>query len=176
MTISLTGSGVVFGDGTQAVAAKAIQVAQTAKTSAFTMVSSAWTDVTGLSVTITPKSTSSKIYIYVSATVGSSDYGVGTVYGKFLRVTRNGTVIGQGDARGSNTQALCGSAHCYSANYPTPSYGSWVDSPASTAAQTYQVQIKNETNQLTTIIGGSYSSGTAYCTSSLSTITVIEVL
>jgi hypothetical protein len=75
-----------------------LQVVSTAKTDTFTTTSNTYTTVTGLTASITPTSTSSKIMIFAQIAHGM---GTNNGYGAF-KVTRGGTDIYIGDAAGSN--------------------------------------------------------------------------
>jgi hypothetical protein len=105
-------------------------------------VASAFTyyNFTGLSVTITPSTTSSKILVFFQTTVGNSDTGATAI-----QITRNGTPIGNGSG---GTVADMTSNWFGSPTYPTYTMGAMVgqylDSPASTSALTYQVQVTND--------------------------------
>lgn len=120
-------------DGTIALPAGGVlQVVSTTKTDTFSYASSGFQDVTGLSVTITPSSASSKVLIMYQIAVGASTSGDVDV-----RVTRGGTVVGD--------QSL--DANPYTASQPGGVSGgltigafNYLDSPATTSALTYQVQ------------------------------------
>src|SRR5712692_4943498 len=72
------------------------------KTNTFTTTSTAFTDVTGLSSAITPRSTASKIRIIGSLCVGNNN----ATNGGFIKVLRNGADILIGDAASTRTRAL----------------------------------------------------------------------
>ena len=70
---------------------KILQVVSTTKTdAASTTTSGSWTDISGLSVTITPSSTSSKIFIILS--IGSISSGTGISVG--FKLLRGSTSVG----------------------------------------------------------------------------------
>ena len=72
-----------------------VQVLSTTKTDDFSTTSTSYTDITGLSVAITPKFSSSKIL--VSYIVNGSNYGSGMT----LQLLRDSTIIGSGTGTGS---------------------------------------------------------------------------
>jgi hypothetical protein len=122
-----------------------LQVVQTIKQDTFTTSSQSYTNVTGLSATITPSSTSSKILIncYLTTTNGSQ-------VGNYLLVTRNGSTI-SGSLSTSGTLNTTSSAVQSSSGFivqsgttytVVPLTLQYLDSPASTSAQTYQVQTR----------------------------------
>ena len=145
-TVSNTGiemhSGMALtGDG----AGKILQVISGEKGSSFTGTSvfdngGYFIDVTGYSATITPSSTSSRILVMVHAYVGQTTVASG--YQQSLRIKQGTRYPFLGTSEGSRpvTSARVN-------NYTGSAYammnisGSWIDSPSSTSALTYQVQI-----------------------------------
>ena len=115
-----------------------IQVKQTVKTDTWSLSSTTPTDITGLSVSITPSSTSSKILILVD--LKWSGYGHADAY-----LLRDSTKIYYGDLYGNQTQAAL---HQYFINgtggegYYSYGYGniSYLDSPTTTSTLTYKLQ------------------------------------
>ena len=119
-----------------------LQVVQTVKTDTFTSAASSFTNITGLTATITPSTTSSKILVMASVVIGhTKDYFV------MLRIARGGSAILQGDAAGVRLQTL-GMVYSYPALGPANEQTTWshqvVDSPASTSSLTYSVQTMQE--------------------------------
>jgi hypothetical protein len=113
---------------------RVLQVVSTTLTTPFTSSSTSFTDVTGLTATITPSSTSSKILVVASVT-GSNGVGVAAC---MLRLARGGTAIFVGTSPGSRQPAVWFQAQSASA---TDTLGlSVLDEPASTSALTYSVQ------------------------------------
>ena len=112
-----------------------LQVATTNKSDSFTTTNTTFTDVTGYSVSITPKSSSSKIYVNAVMNIGAT-YGTNTTY---VRLMRDSTAIGVGDSAGSRTQVSIAAEP----NGNSMAQGSIVilDSPATTSSVTYKVQI-----------------------------------
>ena len=115
-----------------------LQVLQTTKTDTFSSTSASWVDVTGLSVTITPSSASNKILV-TGVMILSQD--AGNLWG--ARLLRNGTLINAGDASGSIGRGLmnAGSTGTHSEN---PVAFKFLDSPATTSACTYKLQVYSE--------------------------------
>jgi len=158
------------------VGGKVLQVVSTTKTSPFTAsISASFTDVTGLSATITPASTSNKILV-----VCTVNWGTSTVYAAMLKLLRGATAISIGDAGGSRTQAsTSGMTHTYDNNRGLNAAFSVLDTPSTTSATTYKVQIG-----IPEVSGGVAqvnTSGTtgdldqAYIARSASTITLYEI-
>jgi hypothetical protein len=86
-----------------------------------------WQDVTNFSVAITPSLSTSKVLVLATVHFGST-VTAGTNIN--ARITRNGTVLPYIAARNVYQQAEWGLLQI-----------AYLDSPASTSAQTYQVQI-----------------------------------
>ena len=121
-----------------------LQVVSTTKTDTFTTTSAGFTDITGLSASITPSSASSKIYC-VATVNGASTTGNDSSRA-MVRLLRDATAIAVGDANGSRTQM--------SFNLSTRGTNSgkilmngtvnFLDSPATTSATTYKMQVASE--------------------------------
>lgn len=146
-----------------------LQVASTTKTDTFTTTSTSFTDITGLSVSITPSTTTSKFLVMSNwqASV-SGDIAV------MFRLMRDSTAISIGDAAGSRTRA---SASLLQSNI-TEQLGTFsvhvLDSPATTSATTYKVQMFVNTG--TGYIGRTGSDAdSATRPRTASTITVMEI-
>ena len=117
-----------------------LQTVQTAKTDTFIGNSTSFVDITGFSVSITPKYNNSKILIYTTMTGEVQN----DTYCAQFRLMRDSTAIGIGDA---NSTAPRGSFHIDSYTgggslaMITASFH-FMDSPATTSATTYKVQGK----------------------------------
>lgn len=148
-----------------------IQVVQTVKTDGFSTSSGSSTDITGLSATITPSSTSNKILVLVNFYCASGDYP----YPKF-RLLRNGANIFLGDSLGGATQASAGMYPGAASDIQImPVSMSFVDSPSSVAALTYKVTVFTYASR-TVYIGRSQNTGDSNGLSVPSTITLLEVV
>lgn len=163
------------GGGGGTVTGAILQVISATLTTTFsaTTAQAAFTDVTGLEVTITPASNTNKILVMwdVPAAVSSSgDNG-------FLRIIRDITPICIGDANGSHTQAS-NTILRYTADAGsiTQASNSYLDSPATVAAVTYKVQIANNDGSSTIYVNQtSTDSNSAFYGRCASTLTVMEV-
>jgi hypothetical protein len=128
MAVTIKGSGQV-----------PVQVVTVNKTDTFTVSSQTFTDITGLSVSITPTSASNRILVLASIAIGSStDFA-------YIRLLRNGTAINVGDAASSRVQVT----GAFGAYNTTATYGmsqvpiAYLDSPATTSAVTYNFQLRS---------------------------------
>jgi hypothetical protein len=114
---------------------KVLQVVQVLKTDTFTSSNTSFTDITGLSVSITPSSASSKVLVLIHLTqCGPSGTGI-TV----ARLVRDATVVYAGDASGSRSQAFFSNI-LGDTNDTGQSPGVYLDSPATTSSTTYKIQ------------------------------------
>ena len=134
-----TTSGTVLtsASNTNFPAGTVLQVLQTTKTDIFSTTSTSMVDITGLSVSITPSSSSNKILVMFSGSIASNNNqnSVG------IQLSRGGSALFVGDAAGSRVQAT---AMAYSANVDTqyPANFSYLDSPATTSSTTYAIQMR----------------------------------
>jgi len=121
----------------QASSGRVLQVVSATKTDVFSTTSSSFTDVTGLSASITPSNSSSKILVMVSFCFSANS---GSGYPQ-TRILRDSTAVYVGDAAGSRTQAL-NLTYGYSqdSGFITPASAQFVDSPATTSSITYKLQ------------------------------------
>lgn len=111
-----------------------VQVVSTTKTDTFTQSSTTFQDVTGLSVTITPKSATNKCLVLLSlVAIGDSGVTNGAA-----RLMRDSTAISIGDAAGSRTRASFG---IDANNFGQESSVIFLDSPSTTSAVTYKIQV-----------------------------------
>lgn len=148
---------------------KILQVVSTNKTDTFTTSSTALVDVTGLSVTITPTSASSKILVFTSIL-----FAVQQSNGQqFLQLLRGSTAIAQGDAASVRTRTS-GQGAAF-ADYVLANYAlQFLDEPATTSATTYKIQtrVTGSTGYINRTITDTDS---AIYPRGISTITVMEV-
>lgn len=155
-----------------------IQVVTATKTDTLSTTSTSFTDVTGLSVTITPRKTSSKILIIASVVSGAQ------VRDARYRLMRDSTAIAIGDAAGSRERVTFqgGSNHDASSDtYVSRSVGShFIDSPGTTSATTYKVQISTTNAAWTAYVNRSRNDTDTTASDTqghrcISSITVMEV-
>ncbi len=108
----------------------------------FTPTSQTWTDIAGLSVQITPSSSSNKIFVSASVHGVTLQNVVG-----FLATYRDSTAVGIGNASGSKTRISGAIKETTSYDIQCSNW-SFLDSPATTSQLTYKVRV--------------YSNGTVY--------------
>jgi len=123
-----------------------LQVVSTTKTDTFSTTSTSFTNVTGLSATITPRSTSSKIMIVAS--VETSQTG-GDGVTSYTRIAGGNTDNYLGDTAGSRvrTVTMTPTRANYNSGLALTSQSlTYLDSPNTTASVTYSVQMRLNNN------------------------------
>ena len=152
-------------------AGNVLQVVSATKTDVFTTTNTSWVDVTGLSVTITPTSATSKIL--VMANIQMDNASVNQRF--FFRFVRNSTAICVGDAVGSRSQATNTSQSATGGGVCTPFNSSFLDSPATTSSTTYKIQTAALDVGTIVVNRSSGDSDTSSYARSASTITIMEI-
>ena len=146
-----------------------IQTVSAVKTDTFSTTSTSMVDIPGMSVTITPTASTSKILVIVNLTVGTAASNFSPV-----NLVRNGTNIAQPTT--SSTYAATmnnypGEGSGITAGSAQPQYAiNFLDSPATVSAVTYKLQIL--TTGGTTFINTRPVAQNGTCVSS---ITVMEI-
>ena len=165
-TFDLTGKTVTLPAGT---GGKVLQVLSTTKTDTFSVSSTSFSDVTGLSVSITPSSASNKILVIVSVAINGRD-GVVAAYAKLVR---NSTDIFIGDSAGSRSRVsafIAENAGCIiNANL------THLDSPNTTSAITYKIQLAGNNVNAVYINRGDTDGDSSGTGRTASSITVMEI-
>jgi hypothetical protein len=150
-----------------------LQVVSVTKTDTFTMSSSTFTDVTGLSVSITPRSSSSKILVNINVSGG----GTPGFSALIARLMRGSTPIAIGDAAGGRPRTTIGNTPGFGDTSAVPNGSfSFLDSPATTSPLTYTVQIANNGgSQIVYINRSPADTDNASFSRSVSSITLMEI-
>jgi len=150
-----------------------LQVVSTTKTDTFsTATTGSWVDVTGLSVSITPTSASSKVYVVVDVALALSTV-VDIVQ---QRLVRNSTAINVGDVSGSRNQ-VSGASGVISSNNTNANHTrafNFLDSPTTTSSTTYKIQVFSSTGTKYVNRNGENLDNSTFYTGT-STITVMEI-
>jgi hypothetical protein len=156
------------------------QVSYSSLINHFSSNSTTWADITNLSASITPQSTSSRILVQFSlgrATTDRHDLD----YACGLRVLRGSTIADFNGVSGSNRERLCGTIQGLAYN-DDHSIGPWtfggIDHPNTTSSVTYKVQAMCQSSSvplhLNTSINNNNSTQIYYGTAR-STIIVMEL-
>ena len=142
------------------VGGKVLQVVNVTKTDTFSTTSSSYTDVTGLSAAITPSSTSNKIYVVLSIYV-SDDTQTGNA---ICNIVRDSTQLQETVVRiPQEGQAVYRLYNLSMTDF---------DSPATTSATTYKIQIK--TNAGTMYVNRAANQG-GFSNTATATLTLMEI-
>ena len=165
---SIVNSGTATGFG----GGKILQCLQVVKTDIFDMaVVTTFTDITGMAVAITPAATSSKILItaYLNVGVGASGEG-------HLRIAGGNTATFIGDAASSRTRcAGSGGGRDGRADGMNAVTLTYLDSPSTTSAVTYKIQMMNPLNNAAHLNRSGTDSDAAESPRAASSITVYEI-
>ena len=151
------------------------QVKGASFTDTMTLTTDQRTDVTNLSIDITPSSTSSKMLIMASVCYGSTD---ANVYGSGY-LMRDSTDIGVGTTATGNRQnvsfPLNMSGAGYEANKLYQHSITFLDSPNTTSQITYKVQVRHDINGTMYINRSGSDSISDYAHRGISTLNIMEV-
>jgi len=152
-------------------AGNVLQVKQSTYTGVFSTSSSTFVD-TGLSVSITPSSTSSKILVTVSL---GSFANSGRYQRALMNIVRDSTNVLIGDARTGVECTACVAPRASDANYAQiPLAFSFLDSPSTTSATTYKAQASRGADSGTVYLNGN-AGADQYSGNAASTIVVMEI-
>ena len=154
-----------------------IQVKQAVKTDTFNIDSETFTDITGLSVSITPTRSDSKIMVSYSGTGSSGQNRVGHI--RLARVIGGTTTtdIFVGDQGATTSQARASSSFSLTNAYYISAFsGTFIDSPSTTSAVTYKLQLAAGDSGHAVWIGRSSDNSNEFSRSKTpSQITVMEI-
>jgi hypothetical protein len=161
---------------TTATSGSVLQVVSTTKTDSFSLAATnTFTDITGLSAAITPSNSANKVLVTVSIGAASmSNFGT-----QAYRLVRDSTAIGVGTVAGTRQAASFRDANGNSdGNFAYGGYSfSFLDSPSTTSATTYKLQLIVQTG--TGYINRSVSDSDTdnpWGTRTASTITLMEIV
>ena len=145
-----------------------LQVVSTHKTDVFTTTSTSYADITGLSVTITPYFSTSKIMV-MAHLMGDTSAAEATT----IQLVRGSTAVGNANTASNRTVSMT-TVSTFETNRPSSTAFFYLDSPATTAATTYKIQIRTQTG--TAYINQSQlDSDSGNYPRSTSSITVMEI-
>jgi len=143
-----------------------------------------WVDLTGLSASITPTSTSSRIMIITNIYMGMTATSGG--YQQLYRILRNSSTVAglMGTSEGGRDGSTGRTNHYGSQTLTDIAYrmfmmsGTHIDSPASTSALTYSIQIRSYSSAPVVFVNRAstfQAGGTDYDHVPLSTMTLLEI-
>ena len=163
--VTCSGTAAGFGGG------KVLQVIQTTKTSKTSITSqTSFADIPGMSATITPSATSSKILVQFTLSTSTTGYFA-------VNLLRGSTDIFLGDTDGSRQRCTIGVSrhdHALSVHQHGTAY---LDSPSTTSATTYKLQTASpwDASYHMVINGTTSSDNGTWVMNGTSTITLTEI-
>ena len=125
-----------------------VQVKSVSKTDTFSSNSTSYTDVTGLSVSITPKFSTSKILVMMHVQIGHDSNVAG-----FLRLMRDSTAIAVGTDTSNRIASTVAMADDPTDDEINSTSMTFLDSPSTTSSTTYKVQMNTEGSGNTGYVG-----------------------
>jgi hypothetical protein len=146
-------------------------VVQAVKTDVFTTTSGTYTDLTGMTVTITPSSATAKVLVVAYI----SQFGNTQLDGVHLQLVRDSTALFLGDSAGSRVQATAGANQGSAAKEFAGSTIVFLDSPTSATAVVYKLQIRRGTAGTAVVNRDGADTDSAVSSRTASSITAIEV-
>lgn len=153
------------------VGGKVLQVVSATKSDTTATNSTSWPDIPGLSISITPSATTSKVLVFYQILVGRAN-GVVALF----RLMRGSTAIGLGDTAGSRERI--GTGWYAGTDDPTWHLGVasqiYLDSPSTTSATTYKVQCRPNSGYMY-INRTDNNTNADYVRRGSSTITALEI-
>jgi hypothetical protein len=159
--------------GNYILGGRILQVVSTTKTDTFsTSTTNSFVDITGMTATITPTSTSSKILLHYDLNMSGSELF-------FIQLVRGSTAIKVGDSDSANrvecTQG--GVFPAINADKVAIMAGSFLDSPNTTSATTYKIQgrVYAGGSQSFTVNKPNNDTNANYTGRGASTLTLMEV-
>ena len=117
-----------------------VQVKQTVKSDTTTVASASFADLSGMTVTITPTSSSSKVFIMSHMTFCHQDQNHTVAF----RLVRGSTPVCIGDESGSRLRGTGAFAQTGAGDHPMTVSFQFLDSPSTTSATTYKIQVATE--------------------------------
>lgn len=121
-----------------------LQVVSTTKADIFTTTSTTTVSITGLSATITPSSTTSKILVFYNISAGNA-----TSAANYFALHRGATQLASGTGGSSANTTFINDLQAAVSTFGTFIInGSYLDSPSTTSATTYEVKVATATGTL----------------------------
>ena len=151
-------------------AGKILQVKQTVKLDTFSTTSTTLVDVTGLSVSITPSATSSKVLVRCSVAMSTQSNTF-----TYAQLLRGSTFLGEASAAGNRVRPTLMMYQAFDTTVSMQNF-EFLDSPNTTSATTYKIQLRAASTG-TAYVGRSHTdtNGVNFEPRLSSTITVEEV-
>lgn len=156
-------------DNSAAIRAAQINVQSSNTSTKSSTTSATYATITGLSVSITPSASTSKVLVIASIATGNSSRSGALAF----QIVRGSTAVGNSDDSAMSWQVYDMETSDLNATFGNrPVFLMYLDSPATTSATTYAIQWKRATGSGTGYVN---RRGENEAQDSTSTITVIEV-
>jgi hypothetical protein len=146
LTLPTAAQGILAGNG-----GIGSNVVQTVKTDTFSTTSTSFAAVTGMSVTITPTSNTSKILLIVSCNLSTNN---ASDVGALIRIIGGNATTFVGDEDGSRARVATGLSR-WAAGTELALFSHnvvYLDNPATTSATTYQLEMLTPTSATTAFL------------------------
>ena len=158
------GSGIVFPAG------HILQVVSTTMTDVLSIAgANSYNDIAGLTATITPSFTSSKILIMCDVAITNASSNC------YIALLRGSSFVGVGPSSGSRSRVSSSNFYNSGTNNLVGTSFQYLDSPSTTSATTYKLQSITDTSVATYVNRTSGDADAVYGVRSQSTITLMEV-
>ena len=169
MAVTINGNGTITPVSAVQPAGSILQLQSTTLKDAFTTASTSYVDITGLSASITPAATSSKIMVFFTVAIGNTNASHGT----FLRLLRDSTEIAPANVVANYTSGF----HTFYGDTNITTYVShqYLDSPSSSSSLTYKLQTAAQASTATINRSGSDAGSQLYSHKTCSSITLMEI-
>ena len=128
-----------------------------------------YADIAGLTATITPTSTSSKIMVTCNVAIINTNSNV------YVALKRGSTFVGTGPASGNRSQVSSSNAYNTGSNALLGLNFEYLDSPSTTSATTYKVQSITDSSAATYVNRTPSDTNAVHGVRSQSTITLMEI-
>jgi len=164
---------IEYGDGSDSGSGRVVQVVTQTKGGVSSTSSQSFVDIAGLSVSITPKSSSNKILVLYNVAHNCSSGAHSSI-----RLLRGSTLISAGDSYGNQTRCIGHTQGGGNSHYRVSTVGGqFLDSPNTTSSTTYKFQMANpwSSSYSTNINMVQPNENAAYNPRTMSVITLMEI-
>ena len=163
-TAKIADNAVTNAKATGIAGGKILQVIQSTKDDGQEVTGTSYTDITGMSATITPSATTSKVLVMVDFVFNKNNYAL------YAQILRGSTAIGNPTSSDSAMRIYNNGSGGDSSEHSSFMY---LDSPSTTSATTYKLQVRSN-GASHPYVNCSYSTRTSDYLST-STFTLMEV-
>ena len=174
-SVTINGTAIALGASDTIEAGKILQVLQAVKTDTQNTNSTSRVDISGLSIAITPASSSNKILVMFDVAVGTAE-STGSLGAVYLMRGSSDIYIGDAASNRARASAQIDNNSGDMSFSVVRNAGIFLDSPSSTDAQTYKLQFETHNGANSVFINQSGNDGdSSFIQRVPSSITVLEV-